>query len=161
MREFQLDDKLEISLIRVSKEDISFLYELLKERLTYPKNLNYIATEEFPSFEAHTKLIEDFIENKPETNWFAFYIIHIKEENKTKKVGSVVIRKSGEWGYHILQKYWGRKIAQITYKKLIEIHPEKRLWGTVKVENKKAIHLLDKKYGFKLKYLIYENDKLD
>lgn len=120
-----------------------------------------MAPEEFPSFEKHTKLIEDFIENKPENNWFAFYVINIKEENKAKKVGSVVIRKSGEWGYHILQKYWSRKIGQRTYKKLIEIHPKKRLWGTVKVENKRAIYLLEKKYGFKLKYLIYENDKLD
>ena len=156
-----MDNKLEISLTRVLKKDIPFLYELLKERLNYSKKLNYLAPEEFPSFEKHTTLIEDFIENKPESNWFAFYVINIKEENKVEKVGSVVIRKSGEWGYHILRKYWNRKIGQGTYKKLIEIYPKKRLWGTVKVENKRAIYLLEKKCGFKLKYLIYENDKLD
>jgi RimJ/RimL family protein N-acetyltransferase len=160
-RELYLKNKLKVSLTNVSKNDIPFLYDLLKERLNYSKELDYLALEDFPSFKKHTKLIEDFIENKSNSLWFAFHIINIEENNKNEKVGSVVIRKDGEWGYHIFQKHWNRKIGQETYRNLIKIYPKKRLWGKVKVENKRAVYLLEKKYNFKLKYFIYENDKLD
>ena len=144
----------EIELLKVTQQDTDFLYELIKEREKYPVEFR-TPSSELPTFREHELFVNSFIENNNENLYREWFIIFLKNKLEEKKVGAIVLKKNGEWGYHILMKYWDQGIGTITAKKLFSMFQETKLWARVKPQNKRAIHQLEK-LGFTLTSLTYE-----
>lgn len=153
-------DEKNIKLKIVSNEDIEFLYDLLKERLDYSDDLDYILKNDFPSFEKHSKFIQNFIDNTSENTFDSFYVIQISEDECWKSVGSIVLKKDHEWGYHLLKKYWDQGIGSKALSQLLDKNKDKTLIGRTTPENKRAIHNMEK-FGFKLKELTFVKEPTD
>lgn len=142
-----------VRLKNISKGDIDFLYSLLKERLNYSKDLDFIHPSDFPSYEKHVEIIENYLTDTKNT-FDRFYKIQFKENDIWIDVGSIVLKKDYEWGYHILKKYWNQGIGSKTINQFFEIHKDKRIICKIKPENERAIHIM-KKLGFKLTELTF------
>lgn len=127
----------------VDKYDILFLYDLLKERIQYPKG---IATEQkdIPTLTKHTQFVLSFLE-KEKTSYKSWHIIILDGE----RVGALVLKKDGEWGYHVLMKYWNMGIGQRSLAWLIEQNPNMKLIANIKAANFAAQHIAEK-LGHKL-----------
>jgi len=149
-----------VRLRNISKEDVHFLYTLLKERLDYSKDLDFISPSEFPSFEKHVSIIDNFLNDDSRNFYDSFHIIQFKENDVWINVGSMVMKKNFEWGYHILKKYWDQGIGTKAFHLLLELNKNKRLFCKIKPENKRAIHNMDK-FGFKLKELTFVKEPTD
>lgn len=137
----------------VESSDVKFLYTLLLERPTYPKEYR-TSKRDLPSFETHKEFVLGYI-TKTKTEYDAFYMILIGHKGKHVRTGSIVLKKNGEWGYHILNKYQNMGIGSKASQKLIRKFSNRRLWGSVRPGNKRAIHMLEKN-GHKLVALVYE-----
>jgi RimJ/RimL family protein N-acetyltransferase len=145
----------EIKLSLVKEENIEFLYELLKERLNYSNDLDKINLEEFPTFKQHSKMIYNFLENNSFNNYQKWYIILISNRKYTEeKVGSIVLKKDGEWGYHVLKKFWNSGIGQEALRQLMGLHKDCKFIAKIKPDNKRAIHIAEKS-GHKLTEITY------
>ena len=86
--------KKEIILKKVTKNDHTFLYELLKSR--DPKT--NISHKSMPSFKEHVK----FVKSKPYNSW---YIVIFEKS----KLGSVYLSKQNEIGIFILKEFRGKE----------------------------------------------------
>ena len=83
-------DSNSVSLKKVSKDDIRFLYNLLKER---DSRVN-ISHRTMPSYEEHTH----FVLSNPYSVW---YVIKLKN----KKTGSIYLSKQNEIGIFIKKEF--------------------------------------------------------
>lgn len=150
-----MKNNFNIQLFPVTKEDIQFLYDLLQERPNYPNEFR-TPTFELPSFSQHELFVKNFLDNNEKNPYEGWYTININSKNE--RIGAVVLKKDGEWGYHILQKYWDQGFGTIAIRKLFLLHPKMKFWGRCKPGNKRAIHQFEK-LGFTLTSLTFE--KLD
>lgn len=130
----------------VDEKDIKFLYQLFIERLKYPKKIRF-KKEEIPSFVEHKKFVRNHLIGKGYQSW------HIIIYNN-RHVGAICLKKDGEWGYHILMKYWKKGIGQIALQWLIEQNPDKILIARIKSGNDIAKHIAEK-FGHELVSHVY------
>lgn len=147
----------EIEIIKVTKNDVKFLFDLMLERPRYPSDFK-TPSSELPTYSQHENFVNAFVEDNEQNLYLGWYIIILKNNEKNEKVGAVVLKQNGEWGYHILMKYWDKGIGTIAVKKLFSLYPTVKLWGRCKPGNKRAIHQFEK-LGFTLTTLTFE--KLD
>ena len=109
-----------IKLSQVTKNDMLFLYELLKN-----KNPNSnISHKKMPSYDEHVK----FVMSKPYTSW---YIIECDKKN----VGSIYLSKRDEIGISINNDFEYDQIAKMALKLLMKINPRKRYRVNVSPKN--------------------------
>ena len=109
-----------IELKQVAKNDMLFLYELLKNK---DPSTN-ISHKKMPSYDEHVK----FVMSKPYTNW---YIIECDKKN----VGSIYLSKRDEIGISINNDFEYDQIAKMALKLLMKINPRKRYRVNVSPKN--------------------------
>ena len=100
-----------IELKQVAKNDMLFLYELLKNK---DPNAN-ISHKTMPSYDKHV----EFVISEPYTSW---YIIKADKKN----VGAIYLSKQDEVGISIKKDYKYEQIAEPALKLLIKLNPRKR-----------------------------------
>ena len=105
-----------IKLKQVTKNDMLFLHELLKNK---DSNAS-ISHKKMPSYDEHV----EFVMSKPYTNW---YIIECDKKN----VGSTYLSKLDEIGISINEGYEFDQIAKTALKLLIKLNPRKRYLANV------------------------------
>ena len=111
-----------IKLKPVTKNDVLFLYDLLKIR----DPLANISHKKMPSYDEHV----NFILSNPYPIW---YII----EYEGKKIGSVYLSKQDEIGISLVDNSLYDKIGKSVIKLLIKNNPRKRYLAKVSPQNKK------------------------
>tara|TARA_Y100000780_G_C13537501_1_gene360125 strand:- start:166 stop:579 length:414 start_codon:yes stop_codon:yes gene_type:complete len=129
-----------IKLNQVTKNDMSFLYELLKNK---DPNSN-ISHKKMPSYDEHVK----FVMSEPYTTW---YIIECDKKN----TGAIYLSKQDEIGISINNHYEYEKIAEPALKLLMELNPRKRYLVNTSPKDTKAQEFLLKK-GFTVLEHVYE-----
>ena len=105
-----------VKLKQVTKNDMLFLYEHLKNK---DPSTN-ISHKKMPSYDEHV----EFVMSKPYTNW---YIIECDKKN----VGSTYLSKLDEIGISINEGYEFDQIAKTALKLLIKLNPRKRYLANV------------------------------
>ena len=111
-----------LKLKPVTKNDVLFLYDLLKTR----ESLANISHKKMPSYDEHV----NFILSNPYPIW---YII----EYEGKKIGSVYLSKQDEIGISLVDNSLYDKIGKSVIKLLIKNNPRKRYLAKVSPQNKK------------------------
>ena len=129
-----------IKLNQVTKNDMSFLYELLKNK---DPNSN-ISHKKMPSYDEHVK----FVMSEPYTIW---YIIECDKKN----VGSIYLSKRDEIGISINNDFEYDQIVKTALKLLMKLNPRKRYLARVSPKDVKSQEFLLKNGFTGLEY-IYE-----
>ena len=132
-----------IKLKQVTKTDMLFLYELLKNK---DPNSN-ISHKKMPSYDEHLK----FVSSTPYTNW---YVIEYDEKN----VGAIYLSKQDEIGISIGSNYEYEQIAKVAIKLLMELNPRKRYLVNVSPKDIRTQEFLLKN-GFSGLEYVYEMKK--
>jgi len=132
-----------IKLNQVTKNDMSFLYELLKNK---DPNSN-ISHKKMPSYDEHVK----FVMSEPYTIW---YIIEYDKKN----VGAIYLSKRDEIGISINNDSEYDQIVKIALKLLMELNPRKRYLANVSPNDVRSQEFLLKNGFTGLEY-IYEIKK--
>lgn len=133
------EKEVKIDLQIVSKKDLRFLYEILKER----KPSTNISHQKMPTYKEHV----NFVLSKPYSKWYIIYF----DKNK---IGSIYISRQNEIGVFIkknLKKGLGTEALKI----LINLNPRRQYLANINPKNKKSIKFF-KKNGFKLLQHTYE-----
>ena len=131
---------LDVKLKPVTRSDIRFLYNQLKER---DPTIN-ISHKKMPSYTEHSK----FVLSKPYSKWYIVFY-------KNKKIGNVYLTKMNEIGIFILKSIKIKGIGTIILEKLLKMNPRTQYLANVNPENKKSSAFF-KKNGFKLIQHTYE-----
>ena len=129
-----------IKLKQVTKTDMLFLYDLLKNK---DPNSN-ISHKKMPSYDEHIK----FVSSKPYTNW---YVIEYDEKN----AGAIYLSKLDEIGISIGSDYEYEQIAKVAIKLLMELNPRKRYLVNVSPKDIRTQEFLLKN-GFSGLEYVYE-----
>jgi hypothetical protein len=124
----------------VTKADIRFLYNQLKER---DSKIN-ISHKKMPSYSEHTK----FVLSKPYSKWYIIYY-------KNKKIGNVYLSKMNEIGIFILKTIKVKGLGSLVLKQVLKKNPKTRYLANVNPKNIKSAKFF-KKNGFKLIQHTYE-----
>ena len=132
-----------IKLNQVTKNDMLFLYELLKNK---DPSTN-ISHKKMPSYDEHV----EFVMSKPYTNW---YIIEYDKKN----VGAIYLSKQDEIGISINNDYEYDQIAETALKLLMKLNPRKRYLANVSPKDKNSQKFLLKNGFTGLEY-VYEMKK--
>ena len=132
--------KKEIILKKVTKNDHTFLYELLKSR--DPKT--NISHKSMPSFKEHVK----FVKSKPYNSW---YIVIFEKS----KLGSVYLSKQNEIGIFLKKESHHTGIGTAALKLIMNKNPKKQYLSNINPKNKKSIEFF-KKNNFKILQYTYE-----
>ena len=130
----------ELELKSVTKKDVRFLYNQLKER--DPK-IN-ISHKKMPSYSEHTK----FVLSKPYSKWYIIYY-------KNRKVGNVYLSKMNEIGIFILKTIKVKGLGSLVLEQVLKKNPKTRYLANVNPKNVKSSEFF-KKNGFKLIQHTYE-----
>ena len=125
-----INKKIKLNL--VSKNDIRFLYCMLKIR----DPISRISHKKMPTFEQHKK----FVLSKPYKFWYI-----IKFENK--KIGSIYLSKQDEIGIFLKNEFQNKGISQYVLLTFIKIHPRPRFLANVSPKNKISQKFFQK-HGF-------------
>lgn len=133
-----------VTLKSVTKLDLPFLYELLKQR---KPNVN-ISHKKMPTYDQHVR----FVMSKPYSKW---YIIKFNDQ----RVGSAYLTRQNEIGIFILNNMSGIGIGTIALKTLMEKNPRGRYLANVNPKNKKSIKFF-RQHGFNLIQHTYESTKI-
>jgi hypothetical protein len=133
----------DIILKRVTKSDIEFLYELLKQR-NISHNISHVKT---PSLKQHIK----FIDSKPYKRW---YIII----NNKQKIGTIYISKNSEVGIHFKSNQEKNKLLILVLKQFVKFHNEEFFYFNVSTNNKNLNNFF-KENSFSLLQLTYKISK--
>ena len=132
-----------IKLNQVTKNDMLFLYELLKN-----KNPNSnISHKKMPSYDEHV----EFVMSKPYTNW---YIIECDKKN----VGSIYLSKQDEIGISINNDYEYDQIVKPALKLLMKLNQRKRYLANTSSKDVRSQEFLLKNGFTSLEY-VYEMKK--
>ena len=134
------EKKNSINLIKVSKSDLKFLYNLLKER---NPRVN-ISHRKMSNYKDHVK----FVLSKPYDNW---YVIKYGQ----KKVGSCYITNLNEIVISIKKEMKSKNIRKEVLRIIMEKNPRERHLANINPSNKKSIRFF-KNHGFKLIQHTYE-----
>ena len=131
-KNYLLKMNLNIKLNQVTKNDMSFLYELLKNK---DPNSN-ISHKKMPSYNSHIR----FIKSKPYKVW---YIIYMKLDHKLRydwkeKVGSIYLSKNDEIGIFVSNEFQGKNIGKLALSELMKQNPRQRYLANVSPKNKKS-----------------------
>ena len=129
-----------VKLKQVTKNDILFLYKLLKNK---DPSTN-ISHKKMPSYDEHI----EFVMSKPYTNW---YIIECDKKN----VGSIYLSKQDEIGISIDNDYEYDKIVRPALKLLVKLNPRKRYLVNVSPDDIRSQEFLLKNGFTGLEY-VYE-----
>ena len=130
----------DLELKSVTKTDVRFLYNQLKER--DPK-IN-ISHKRMPSYSEHTR----FVLSKPYSKWYIIYY-------KNRKVGNVYLRKMNEIGIFILKTIKVKGLGSLVLEQVLKKNPKTRYLANVNPNNIKSAQFF-KKNGFKLIQHTYE-----
>ena len=130
----------ELELKSVTKTDVRFLYNQLKER--DPK-IN-ISHKKMPSYSEHTK----FVLSKPYSKWYIIYY-------KNRKVGNVYLSKMNEIGIFILKTIKVKGLGSLVLEQVLKKNPKTRYLANVNPKNVKSAEFF-KKNDFKLIQHTYE-----
>jgi len=140
-------------LRKVSKDDVSFFYQSLKEK----EMINYLSLGPLISFDHSKRLVKNYL--KSWEKWLQFnYVIELRDNSTIKRIGSVSLwnvnwlhKRSGV-GIWILPNYWGQGIGKRVIeliKKVAFYHLKlNRIEAQIAFENDKSIKMF-KKCGFK------------
>ena len=132
-----------VKLKQVTKNDMLFLYELLKNK---DPSTN-ISHKKMPSYDEHV----EFVMSKPYTNW---YIIECDKKN----AGAIYLSTRDEIGISINNHYEYEEIAEPALKSLMESNPRKRYLVNVGPKDTRAQEFLLKN-GFSSLEYVYEIKK--
>ena len=132
-----------IKLKQVTKNDILFLYDLLKNK---DPNSN-ISHKKMPSYDEHV----EFVMSEPYTVW---YIIEYDKNN----AGAIYLSKRDEIGISINNDYDYEEISKLALKLLMELNPRKRYLVNVSPKDIRAQEFLLKN-GFSGLEYVYEMKK--
>ena len=132
-----------IKLKQVTKNDMLFLHELLKNK---DPNAS-ISHKKMPSYDEHV----EFVMSKPYTNW---YIIKYDKKN----VGSIYLSKQDEIGISINTDYEYDQIVKSALKLLMKLNRRKRYLANVGPKGVKSQEFLLKNGFTSLEY-VYEIKK--
>ena len=132
--------KVPVKLKLVTRVDLRFLYDHLKER--DPKA--NISHKKMPTYNEHAK----FVLSKPYSKW---YVIKLRNE----KIGTSYLTKQNEIGIFIKKNMQDRGIGQSALIQLMKKNSRSRYLANVSPKNKKSIKFF-KKNGFKLIQYTYE-----
>ena len=130
----------DLELKSVTKTDVRFLYNQLKER--DPK-IN-ISHKRMPSYSEHTR----FVLSKPNSKWYIIYY-------KNRKVGNVYLSKMNEIGIFILKTIKVKGLGSLVLEQVLKKNPKTRYLANVNPNNIKSAEFF-KKNGFKLIQHTYE-----
>ena len=130
----------DLELKSVTKTDVRFLYNQLKER--DPK-IN-ISHKIMPSYSEHTR----FVLSKPYSKWYIIYY-------KNRKVGNVYLSKMNEIGIFILKTIKVKGLGSLVLEQVLKKNPKTRYLANVNPKNVKSSEFF-KKNGFKLIQHTYE-----
>ncbi len=130
----------DLELKSVTKTDVRFLYNQLKER--DPK-IN-ISHKRMPSYSEHTR----FVLSKPYSKWYIIYY-------KNRKVGNVYLSKMNEIGIFILKTIKVKGLGSLVLEQVLKKNPKTRYLANVNPNNIKSAEFF-KKNGFKLIQHTYE-----
>ena len=132
-----------VKLKQVTKNDMLFLYELLKNK---DPNAN-ISHKKMPGYDEHI----EFVKSKPYTNW---YIIEYDKKN----VGAIYLSKQDEIGISINNDYEYDQIAETALKLLMKLNPRKHYLANVSPKDTSSQKFLLKNGFTGLEY-VYELKK--
>ena len=127
-------------LREMNSDDQNFIYELIKEYLKTDLSVTVLILK---SFEEYFKAYN--------LNNLKTYIVIVNDE----RAGFVHVTKDGEIGYYLTKKYEGKGIASNAVKDMLKLHPLKRYFATVNINNTRSTELV-KGLGFSPKGIIYE-----
>ena len=130
----------DLELKSVTKTDVRFLYNQLKER--DPK-IN-ISHKRMPSYSEHTR----FVLSKPYSKWYIIYY-------KNRKVGNVYLSKMNEIGIFILKTIKVKGLGSLVLEQVLKKNPKTRYLANVNPNNIKSAEFF-KKNGFTLIQHTYE-----
>ena len=133
-------DMKDLELKSVTKTDVRFLYNQLKER---DSKIN-ISHKRMPSYSEHTK----FVLSKPYSKWYIIYY-------KNRKVGNVYLSKMNEIGIFILNTIKVKGLGSLVLEQVLKKNPKRRYLANVNPKNVKSAEFF-KKNGFKLIQHTYE-----
>lgn len=134
---------MKIILRRVTMDDASFLYDLLKER-TPEQSISHRA---MPPYDKHV----DFIASNPYSVW---YVI---EAGHKIPVGAVYLTKSDEIGIFVLKAFQKNGFGEQAVRDLMKMHKRKRYLANVNPLNA-ASQKLFQKMGFNLIQFTFEHE---
>ena len=126
----------EIELKKVSKNDVDFLYQMLKER---DETVN-VTHHKMPTYEMHKKFV---MESNPYDGW---YIILLE----SKKVGNIWVENNNDIGWFIKNEFQHMGIPVRSFQILKKLHKRSIYRGKNNFKNIPSCKLLEK-MGFKLK----------
>jgi L-amino acid N-acyltransferase YncA len=124
----------------VTKADVRFLYNQLKER---DSKIN-ISHKKMPSYNEHAK----FVSSKPYSKWYIIYY-------KNKKIGNVYLSKMNEIGIFILKTIKVKGLGSLVLKQVLKKNPKTRYLANINPKNIKSAKFF-KKNGFKMIQHTYE-----
>ena len=124
----------------MTKNDIEFLYQLLKER---GSKVN-ISHKKMPSYAQHRK----FVLSKPYKKWYVIVC-------DNSKIGSIYLTDINEIGLHLKKEHNKDFIKKKVLSKLYKIDSKKRYFVNLNPKNKKSIKFF-KSQGFSLIQHTYE-----
>jgi RimJ/RimL family protein N-acetyltransferase len=131
---------LKYILREMNSDDQKFIYELQEEYLKTNLSVTILILKPFEEFFKSYILMD-----------LKTYIILVDNE----RIGFVHITKEGEIGYFLTKKYEGKGIASNAVKDMLKLHPLKRYFATVNINNTRSTELV-KGLGFSPKGIIYE-----
>ncbi|NVM44894.1 MAG: GNAT family N-acetyltransferase [Candidatus Lokiarchaeota archaeon] len=153
-------------LRKVSKDDISFFYQSLKEK----EMINYLSLGPLRSLEHSKRMIKNYLRS-----WDKFlqfnYIIELRDDRTVKKIGSVSLwainwhhRRSGV-GIWILPEYWEHGLGSrsiVLIKRIAFNHLNlNRVEAYIATQNERSINMFKKcnfvEEGLLKKYLKIES----
>jgi len=152
-------------LRKVSKDDVSFFYQSLKEK----DMINYLSLGPLRSFDHSKRLIKNYLRS-----WDKFlqfnYVIELRDNRIIKRIGSVSLwamnwfhQRSGI-GIWILPKYWGQGLGTMSIALIKNIafnHLKiKRIEAHIAIQNERSINMF-KKSGFKEEGLLKKYLKIE
>jgi RimJ/RimL family protein N-acetyltransferase len=138
-----------ISLKRVKKEDVSVMYEMLRENVETPNAS--ISENPLPVLEKSKKFVLKYLNDNANHDYKYWYII-IRDG---MPVGNIFISKVDYFGYLVKKEFQSQGIATKAIKLLMKKHPRKRYFVAIHNKNKASLRIASK-LGFEEKAVILE-----
>jgi len=125
----------------INSEDISFLYESIKEFSELLEDLQ--VKREVPPYQEHEKFVKKFLDEYENHPFKAWYIV----EDDGKKIGNFTVKKTNEFGYNIRKEYQGKGLGTKSFELFFKLHPKEEVWARTNRNNMRSQDIL-KKFGF-------------
>ncbi len=143
-------DLSKIKIRLVNENDISALYDMLKEFRKIPNAC--IHERPLPSYEDSKKYVMKYLDDNQNHELDKWYIVTNSEE---KILGSVNITNKNYINYQILIPFFGQGIGTRSVDLLMQENPRPRYFTIIHQKNEKS-QSLSKKLGFTPKGVLFE-----